>query len=116
MSTTRKDASKSTLSKKEVRHQIALKLETALADFKRSMSEKKFKRRIKKASKLFSDQVEAAPKKDSGRSISKFSANGHTTHASDTGARAKKAVKKSTTPARKAPVTHKKAAAPVQAS
>ncbi|TDW96763.1 hypothetical protein [Dinghuibacter silviterrae] len=47
------------LSKKEVRHQIAAKLETALADFKPGMSEKKFKSRIKKASKLFSD---AAPK------------------------------------------------------
>ena len=43
------------LSKKEFRHQIAVKLETALADFKTALGEKKFKSRIKKASKFFSD-------------------------------------------------------------
>lgn len=48
------------LSKKEVRHEIAQKLEKALADFKPGMSEKKFKSRIKKASKLFSDHYAPA--------------------------------------------------------
>ncbi|HTJ14777.1 MAG TPA: hypothetical protein VL547_22220 [Dinghuibacter sp.] len=43
------------LTKKEVRSQIAAKLEVALADFKPGMSEKKFKSRVKKASRLFSD-------------------------------------------------------------
>jgi hypothetical protein len=53
MSTTQKTPSKSVVSKKQVRHQIALKLEKALADLKKGMGEKKFKSRIKKASKLF---------------------------------------------------------------
>lgn len=116
MSTTRKDASKSSLSKKEVRHQIALKLETALADFKPSMSEKKFKSRIKKASKLFSEHIGGASKTEPGRSIRKFSANGSAANASATGTRASRGAKKSTTPAKKTPSGQKKAAAPVQAS
>ena len=49
------------LTKKEVRSQIAAKLEVALADFKPGMSEKKFKSRVKKASKLFSDHYAATP-------------------------------------------------------
>lgn len=57
------------LTKKEVRSQIAAKLEVALADFKPGMSEKKFKSRVKKASRLFSDHYtlpadeKPAPKK-----------------------------------------------------
>lgn len=66
MSNTTKTTSKSTISKKEVRHQIALKLETALAEFKTVLGEKKFKSKIKKASKLFSDHyASAAPSKKS---------------------------------------------------
>ncbi len=66
MSNTTKTASKSTISKKEVRHQIALKLEAALTEFKTGLGEKKFKSKIKKASKLFSDHyASSAPSKKS---------------------------------------------------
>jgi len=62
--TTTVTPSKTSFSKKEVRHQIAEKLEAALADLKSALGEKKFKNRIKKASKLFSDHyAPAAPKK-----------------------------------------------------
>jgi hypothetical protein len=94
-----KKSSKSTLSKKEVRHQIARKLEAALAEFKRSMSEKKFKARIKKASKLFSDQIP--------------SANGHSSNgrASASGRPSASATKKAApAPAKKAPRARKSAA------
>lgn len=86
---------KSTISKKEVRHQIAVKLETALADLKSGMGEKKFKSRIKKASKLFSDHyTPAAPKKK-------------------TAAPKKKVATKKPSPAKKTAKKATKAAAPV---
>jgi hypothetical protein len=59
------------LSKKEVRHEIALKLEKALADFKPGMSEKKFKSRIKKASKLFSDHYAPASSSPATKAVPK---------------------------------------------
>jgi hypothetical protein len=64
-STTVKTPLKSPISKKEVRHQIAVKLEAALVDLKSGMGEKKFKNRIKKASKLFSDHFAPAVAKKS---------------------------------------------------
>lgn len=67
MTITVETPSKSTFSKKEVRHQIAVKLETALADLKSGMGEKKFKSRIKKASKLFSDHFAPSPSKKSAK-------------------------------------------------
>lgn len=71
-STTVKPSLKSSISKKEVRHQIAEKLETALADLKSGMGEKKFKSRVKKASKLFSDHyAPATPKKAAATSVKK---------------------------------------------
>ena len=59
------------LSKKEVRHEIAQKLEKALVDFKPGMSEKKFKSRIKKASKLFSDHYAPASSNGATKAVPK---------------------------------------------
>ena len=97
MTTTVKEPSKSTFSKKEVRHQIALKLETALADLKSGMGEKKFKNRIKKASKLFSSHVAPlAPKKKSAAPSAKKASPAKK-------AASGKAVKKTALPAKKTP-------------
>jgi hypothetical protein len=128
MSNTTKTASKSTISKKEVRHQIALKLETALAEFKNGLGEKKFKSKIKKASKLFSDHYastapskksvtkkKAAPKKKSAPSASSKGASAPSKTASapskgasapSKAASAKGALKKASTPRKKAASSH----------
>ena len=50
---------KSTPSKKDIRHDIIKKIETALADLKAVLGEKKFSSKVKKAAKLF---VHATPK------------------------------------------------------
>jgi hypothetical protein len=61
--------------KKEARHQIAAKIEAALADLKTVLGKKEFDDRLKKASKVFSKgfkgeaaatapKKEAAPKKE----------------------------------------------------
>jgi hypothetical protein len=113
MSNTIKTASDSNISKKEVRHQIALKLETALAEFKTGLGEKKFKSKIKKASKLFSDHyAPAAPSKKSSTKKKaapkkKSTAQSATSTAKGSSAPAKKAsakgtLKKAATPRKKA--------------
>lgn len=98
MSTTQKTASKSTFSRKDVRNQIAIKLESALADFKPGMSAKKFKSRIKKASKLFSDHYAPSPIKKAVAPKAKSAVKA---------APAKSALKKAATPRKKAaPAPH----------
>jgi len=100
MTTTVKEPSKSTFSKKEVRHQIALKLETALADLKTGMGEKKFKSSIKKASKLFSSHAALIGKKKSAAPSAKKAT-------SPKKAATKKASKKAAAPSKKAsPAAH----------
>jgi hypothetical protein len=61
-------------SKKQVRHEIAVKLEKALASFKTEMGEKKFKSRIKKASKLFSEHYAKPASKKSATPSTKVAA------------------------------------------
>ncbi len=51
------------MDKKALRLQVEAKLETALADFKKGLSDKKFKKHIKKASKLLSDGLMLPAKK-----------------------------------------------------
>lgn len=53
------------MNKKELRSQIEQKIETALAEFAKGISEKKFKKHIKKAAKIVSDglAMPAASKK-----------------------------------------------------
>jgi len=56
------------MDKKALRGQVEAKLETALADFSKDVSNKKFKKHIKKASKILSDGLllpgkKAIPKK-----------------------------------------------------
>ncbi len=46
--------------KKEIRKQVEAKIEAALIEFKKDLSEKKFKKHIKKASKILSDGLIAA--------------------------------------------------------
>ncbi len=46
------------MSNKDLRNQIETKLETALAEFGKGVSEKKFKKHIKKASKLLSEGLD----------------------------------------------------------
>lgn len=54
---------KQKISKKEFRRAILEKMEAALADYKKELGEKQFSTRIKKASKLFSRNIEKIRKK-----------------------------------------------------
>jgi hypothetical protein len=57
---TKKKTTITKLSKKDIKHDIIKKIETALADLKTLMGEKKFGSKVKKAAKLF---LHATPKK-----------------------------------------------------
>ncbi len=59
------------VSKKRSRQQIQKKLETALANLKNELGEKKFKRRIKKAGKLLTNGLYKTMKKDNKNSKGK---------------------------------------------
>lgn len=57
------------LSKKQARKEVFIKLSGALADYKESVSKKKFERKLKKASKLFAVDIAKASKKIKKTSI-----------------------------------------------
>lgn len=54
---------KQKISKKEFRRAISEKMEAALSEYKKELGEKQFSTRIKKASKLFSRNIEKITKK-----------------------------------------------------
>lgn len=63
------------ISKKDAKLVIIKKLESALADLKELMGEKKFHSRIKKASKLFTNIKTKAPKVKKAVPVKKKAAN-----------------------------------------
>jgi hypothetical protein len=60
MPDTKKKSTIAEPSKKDIKHDIIKKIETALADLKTVLGEKKFSSKVKKAAKLF---IHATPKK-----------------------------------------------------
>jgi hypothetical protein len=71
----KKVSSSTKISKKQTREMIFEKLAAALAEYKNTMKEKKFVSNLKKASKLFADDINKKSKKSDTRKPAKKTDN-----------------------------------------
>ena len=67
----KKTSSPEKISKKQTRETVYNKLAVALAEYKNSMKEKKFLTNLKKASKLFADEINKKSVKKTIKSVKK---------------------------------------------
>jgi hypothetical protein len=93
---TKKSANKSLHTKKEIKKELTVKMESALAEVKATLGEKKFHRRIKKLAKILMQGLH-------GKDFS--NGNGTAHHADKVSSKKIKSVKKAKTKEQESPVS-----------